>query len=174
MVEEEDVLLEGENEHEAPVPIGLCGEDEVPEMSEYKKLREQNIKEREEMMKEVMEEINEAKQDMYDNAPKRKIADTTDEPKPKKRRGKSADTVHVRRSARERKPVNYKVDEDDEGRSRIKKKNCSNHQPEASKHEEVSSSVASEGQASSSRTLRPRKPVCYTEFPEPDVDSYIW
>ena len=93
MVEEEDVLLEGENEHEAPVPIGLCGEDEVPEMSEYKKLREQNIKEREEMMKEVMEEINEAKQEMYDNAHKKKKVDNQDKPKSKRRRMKQAEVI---------------------------------------------------------------------------------
>ena len=71
---EEEVNLEGENEYEAPIQIGVCGENEVPEMSEYEKLRERNIREREEMMKEVMEDINEAKQEMYDNAPKRKLA----------------------------------------------------------------------------------------------------
>ena len=170
MAEEQD---EGEKENEAPVLIGVCGEDEDPEMSEYEKLRERNIREREEKMKEVMEEINEAKKDMYDNAPKRKIVDTPDEPKSKRRRMKGA-VVPVRRSERERKPVNYVVDEDDDRRSRAKKKNLSSLQPEAPSCEEVSTSAGTEGQGSSSRTLRPRKPVCYTEFPEPDVDSYIW
>merc|ERR1712179_372442 len=40
-------------------------------------------------------------------------------------------------------------------------------------HEGPSSSPP-EDQVYSGRTLRPRKPVCYTEFPEPDIDSYIW
>ena len=40
-----------------------------PELSEYEKLREINIRERDEAMKEAMEGIEEAKQDMRDNAP---------------------------------------------------------------------------------------------------------
>ena len=144
---EEEVNLEGANEYEAPVQIAMCGEDEVPEMSEYEKLRERNIREREEMMKEVMEEINEAKQEMFDNAPKRKIIDSTDEPKSKRRRVvKSTEVVQVRRSERERKQVSYEVDEDDDRRSRRKKKNLPNYLPEASNYEEVSSSAPTEGQ----------------------------
>ena len=125
-------------------------------------------------MKEVMEDINEAKQEMCDNAPKRKRTDTTDETKSKRRRVQSEEVVQVRRSERERKSVIYVVDENDGRRSRIKKKNSSNYQPEASNYVEASSSAGPEGQGSSSRTLRPQKPVCYTENPEPDVDSYIW
>ena len=173
MVEvEENQLEEGEHEDEAPVLIGVCGEDVGPEMSEYEKLRERNIREREEMMKEVLEDINEAKQDMFDNAPrKRKKADTSDEPKSKKRKVQDSEDFQVRRSGRRRKPVNYVVDEDEDKDSRIKKKNLS---LEAPKYEEMHSSVGTDGQGSSSRTLRPRRPVCYTELDEPDVDSYIW
>ena len=43
VVQEEEVNLE-ENEYEAPVQMGVCGEDEAPEMSEYENLRERNIK----------------------------------------------------------------------------------------------------------------------------------
>ena len=60
---EESMVEEEVNEYEAPVQVAVCGEDVGPELSEYEKLRERNIREREEMMKEVMEEINEAKQD---------------------------------------------------------------------------------------------------------------
>merc|ERR1712179_302143 len=46
--------------------------------------------------------------------------------------------------------------------------------PRPVKHHEGPSSSPPEDQGRSSRSLRPRKPVCYTEFPEPDTDSYIW
>ena len=48
--------------------VAVCGGD-FPSMSDYEKLRESNIRERDEAMKEAMEEIEEAKQDMRDNAP---------------------------------------------------------------------------------------------------------
>ena len=167
MVEEEEVhqevYQEEENEYEAPVQIDVCGEDVVPEMSAYEKLRERNIREREEMMKEVMEEINEAKQEMHDFAPKRKRVDIPDdEHKFKRRKMKEAEVVQVRRSERERKPVSYVFDDDNDRKSRPKKKN-SGLRPEAPIYEEVSTSAGLQGRLSS-RTLRPRKPVCYTEF----------
>ena len=66
-------------------------------------------------------------------------------------------------------------DEDEEKEIRIKKRNLSSRQPSvASNYEEMHSSVETDGQGPSSRTLRPRRPVCYTELDEPDVDSYIW
>ena len=85
-----------------------------------------------------------------------------------------AEVVQVRKSERERKPVSCVLDEDVPGRKIwSKKKNSPNLQSEVPKYVEIFSE-APEGQGSSSRTLQPRKPVCYTEFQEPDVDSYIW
>ena len=56
---------EGEDEHEVPAEIDISDdEDEFPGMSAYEKLRERNIRERKELLKVVMVEINEAKQDM--------------------------------------------------------------------------------------------------------------
>ena len=45
------------------VVANACGEDESP-LSEYEKLRERNIREREESMKHVMEEIDDAKREL--------------------------------------------------------------------------------------------------------------
>ena len=47
---------------QAPVLVqqAICGEDD-PSLSEYERLRERNIREREEAMKEAMDEIDEAK-----------------------------------------------------------------------------------------------------------------
>ena len=47
----------------------VCGGYAPPELCEYEKLRERNIRERDEAMKEAMEEIEESKQDLRDNAP---------------------------------------------------------------------------------------------------------
>ena len=47
----------------------ICGGDDPPELCAYERLRERNIRERHEAMKEAKGEIEEAKQDMRDNAP---------------------------------------------------------------------------------------------------------
>ena len=58
---------------EAPNEEYDCGKvAEVPKLSDYEKLREKNIKERNEAMKEVMIEINEVKQDLSNDAQKKK------------------------------------------------------------------------------------------------------
>ena len=49
------------------VVANACGEDESP-LSEYEKLRERNIREREEAMKHVMEEIDDIKREMNENS----------------------------------------------------------------------------------------------------------
>jgi hypothetical protein len=45
----------------------VTGVDDPPGLCEYEKLRERSIRERDEAMKETMEEIEEAKQDIRDN-----------------------------------------------------------------------------------------------------------
>ena len=108
-----DIEEAGPSGLQAPVPVlvqeAVCGEDDPPSLCEYEKLRERNIREREEAMKEAMKEINEAKEEMRDNAPgvaeKRKAVD--DIGGKNKRRKK--EVVQVRRSGRDRKPVKYTV-----------------------------------------------------------------
>ena len=121
-----------EDIEEAPGPSGLqapvlvqqavCGEDDPPSLCEYERLRERNIREREEAMKEAMDEINEAKQDMRDNAPgvadKRKALEELGG----KNKRRKQEVVQVRRSGRDRKPVIYTVDEDLHGRSRKRRR----------------------------------------------------
>ena len=68
-----------------------------------------------------MEEIEEAKQDMRDNAPGAKRA-AEEEAGGMRKRKKVEPVVEVRRSGRERKPVTYVVDEDLDGRSRKRRR----------------------------------------------------
>ena len=73
----EDPILVGADADTGPrgeqpqvvVHQAVTGGDDPPELCEYEQLRERNIRERDEAMKEAMEEIEEAKQDMRDNAP---------------------------------------------------------------------------------------------------------
>ena len=57
----------------------LCRGDDPPQLCEYEKLRERNIRERDEAMREAMEEIDESKQEMRDNAPGAKKASSSEE-----------------------------------------------------------------------------------------------
>ena len=57
----------------------VTGGDDPPELCEYEKLRERNIRERDEAMREAMEEIEESKQEMRDNAPGAKKASSSEE-----------------------------------------------------------------------------------------------
>jgi DNA-directed RNA polymerase subunit RPC12/RpoP len=160
----------------------VTGGDDSPELCEYEKLRERNIRERDEAMKEAMEEIDEAKQDMRDHAPGANKRTVEEEAGGIRKRKKVELVVEVRRSGRERKPVTYVVEDEDldwRSRKRGRKvgggritgvsktpvrsgrgKNIAKPQPSPSLH--------------SSRTLRPRKPVDYSEVPEPEADGFIW
>jgi len=168
---------EAEDDSEVPAQIDESDdEDEFPGLCAYEKLRERNIRERKELLKDVMEEINEAKQQMHDNAPnapKKRKAEDDKFTKPKRRRTKEVEPVEVRRSKRATKPVNYVYDENCDGTNRNVKPSILPNPRPAKKHGEPSISPLEE-QGGSSRSLRPRKPVCYTEFPEPDIDSFIW
>ena len=78
---------------------GVCGGgDDPPELCVYEKLRERNIRERDEAMKETMDEIGEAKQEMRDNAPRamKRVADNEAGGTRKMKKGDSV--VEVRRS----------------------------------------------------------------------------
>ena len=66
--------------------VNACGDDESP-LSDYEKLRERNIREREEAMKHVMEEINDIKRELNENVPsaiKRKMESAKGGVKPKR------------------------------------------------------------------------------------------
>ena len=138
-----------------------------PPLCEYEKLRERNIKEIEEAMKEHMKEIEDAKQDMRDNAPvavKRKVEVDVDG---RRNRKKVKPVMQLRRSGRRRKPVSYVVE--DEGR---KKKRARREESLSPARRVVRKPAPSP--PSSIRTLRPRQPVNYTEYPEPNGDGFIW
>jgi hypothetical protein len=188
-----DPMLDVEEDVEA-VPSGeqppvvqqaaVCGGDDPPELSEYEKLRERNIRERDEAMKEAMEEIEEAKQDMRDNAPGVKKRAAEEEAGGTRKRKKVDPVVEVRRSGRERKPVSYVVEEDLDGRSRKRgrkvgggrsMKDISKSPPARSGRVKAASKPAPPPTLpSSSRTLRPSKHVDYSEVPEPEADGFIW
>jgi DNA-directed RNA polymerase subunit RPC12/RpoP len=158
------------------------GGDDPPELCEYEKLRERNIRERDEAMKEAMEEIEEAKQDMRDNAPGAKKRAAEEEDGGTRKRKKVEPVVEVRRSGRERKPVTYVVNEDLDGRSRKRgrqmgggRSNAVSKTPVRFGRGKMSSKPdTSPVLPSSSRTLRPRKPIDYSEVPEPEADGFIW
>ena len=168
-----------EDIEQAPGPSGLqapvivqqafCGEDDPPSLCEYERLRERNIREREEAMKEAMDEINEAKQEMKDNAPgvvdKRKALEELGG----KNKRRKKEVVQVRRSGRDRKPVTYTVDEDLDGRSRKRTRGVTENNSTVRRR-----STNARAQVSSTRTLRPRQPVDYAEIPELEADGFIW
>jgi predicted RNA-binding Zn-ribbon protein involved in translation (DUF1610 family) len=160
----------------------VTGGDDPPELCEYEKLRERNIKERDEAMKEAMEEIEEAKQDMRDNAPGPKRA-AEEEAGGKGKRKKVEPVLEVRRSGREKKPVTYVVDEDLDGRSRKRGRQMGGRRSNEGSKTPVRSGRGKKTTSkpdpppilpSSSRTLRPRKHVDYSEVPEPEADGFIW
>ena len=168
---------------EAPTEVPVCGkEGEFPKLSKYEKLRLRNIKERK-AMKEVLIGINEEKQDLSNDAPKKRKVKVNDVREPLNSKRRKVE-VAVRRSERERKPVHYVVDDDVNGRSRQRTRTeCSRRQKSFSAPSiEEKSTVDLQEPAPAElreeelthRKLRPRKPVCYTEMQEPDADSYIW
>ena len=108
-------------QHQLVVQQAVTEGDEPPELCAYEKLRERNIRERDKGLKEAMEEIEEAKQDMRDNAPGAKRA-AEEEAGGMRKRKKVEPVVEVRRSGRERKPVTCVVDEDLDGRSRKRRR----------------------------------------------------
>ena len=149
------------------VQAAICRGD-FPPLSEYEKLRERNIKEIEEAMKEKMKEIEEAKKDMRDNAPGTVKKAAGEEAGGRRRKKKVVPVEQVRRSGRVRKPVSYVVEEEIGGRKKRERR------------EESDSPVRRVGRKptqslpSSTHTLRPRKPVNYAEYPEPNGDGFIW
>jgi hypothetical protein len=169
--------------HPCPVVVqqAMCGGDDPPELSEYEKLRERNIRERDEAMKEAMEEIQEAKQDMRDNAPGAKKRPAEEEAGWRRKRRKVEPVVEVRRSGRERKPVSYVVEEDLDWSSRKRGRNHDRRSKDVSKspfksgrRKIISKPNPPPTLPSSSRTLHPRKHVDYSEVPEPEADGFIW
>jgi hypothetical protein len=159
----------------------VCGGDSPP-LSDYEKLRERNIRERDEAMKEALEGIEEAKQEMRDNAPgaKKRVAEEEAVGRSKRKKVETVAVVEVRRSGRERKPVRYVVEEETDGRSRRGRKEGwrSRATSDSPVRRRGRKADTKQGQASvptpSTRNLRPRQPVNYAEDPEPEADGYIW
>ena len=153
-------------EHPVAVQQDVCRGDDHPELSDYEKLRERNIREREEAMKEAMGEINEAKQEMWDNAPRAKEKGAVEEGGGRRKKKKAESVVELRRSGRKRKPVSYVVEEYSNGRS--KKSRKTGHKKTISKPDSPPTLP------SSSCNLCPQKPIVYSPVPEPEADSFIW
>merc|ERR1719341_373554 len=99
-----------------------------------------------------------------------------------RKRKKVEPVVEVRRSGRERKPVSYVVEEDLDGRSRMRgskvgggrRKKDTSKSPTARRGRAMAKQDHPPSLPSSSRTLRPRKHVDYSEVPEPEADGFIW
>ena len=157
-----------------------CVGDHPPELSEYEKLRERNIRERDEAMKEAMKEIDDAKQEMRDNAPGAKKRAAEEESGGKTKRKMMEPVVEVRSSGRERKLVSYveEEEEDLDGRSRKRGRKVGGGRVKSvarsGKGKNISISNSTQTLPSSTRTLRPRKPVDYSEVPGPKADGFIW
>ena len=147
-----------------------CGDDS-PELCWYEKLREKNIRERNEAMKETREEIEEAKQDMRDNAPGAKRA-AVEVAGGMMKRKKVESVVEVRRTGTE----------EGGGRSRKRGRNMGGGRSKSFSKTPTKSGRGTTTSklnppptlSSSSRILRPRKPVDYSEVPEPESDVFIW
>ena len=166
--------------------------DDPPELCEYEKLRERNIRERDEAMKEAMEEIEEAKQGMRDNAPGANKRGAEEEAGGSRKRKKVELVVEVREKAnsvsveeeevrRGMKPVSCVVEEDIEGRSRKRRRIYNDRSRVQSttdvtrgRRKAISKSDSPPTPASSTHNLRPRKQINYTEVPEPEADSFVW
>jgi hypothetical protein len=180
-IDESNELEAGPIGEQLPVVVqqAVCGGDSPP-LSEYEKLRERNIRERDEAMKEALEEIEESKQEMRDNAPGAKKRGAEEEAVGRSKRKKVETVVEVRRSGRERKPVSYVVEEEIEGRSRRGRKEGNGSRATSDSPVRRRGRKADTKQvlppviAPSTRNLRPRQPVNYAEDPEPDADGYIW
>ena len=191
----EDPILVGVDDETGPrdeqpqvvvLQQAVTGVDGPPELCEYEKLRERNIRERDEAMKEAMEGIEEAKQDIRDNdTTGAKRSGDGEEVGGKSRKKKNVQPlVEVRRSGRERKPVSYVVDEDLDGRSRKRRRPMGGGRTTG-----VSETPLRSGQrgktiakpdlapslpSSSPHTRHPCKHVGYSEVPDPEADSFIW
>ena len=159
----------------------VCGADDPPQLCEYEKLRERNIKERDEAMKEALEEIDVAKQDMRDNAPGAKKRAAEEEEDGVLRERQNIDSVVVE-ARRERNPVCFVVEDDiydrsrkrgrARGRGRSRAQSTSPSRTRCGKA--ISTPASPTSLASSTHNLRPRKLINYSEVPEPEVDGFIW
>jgi hypothetical protein len=177
---ESNVEEAGPNGEQLPVVVqqAMC-EGDSPPLSDYEKLRERNIRERDEALKEALEEIEEAKQEMRNNAPEAKKRLSEEDAGGKNKRKKVETVVEVRRSGRDKKPVSYVVEEEREGRSRGRKEGrgsrITNDSPVRRRGRKSNTKqVQPPVPTPSTRKLRPRQPVNYTEDPEPEADGYIW
>jgi DNA-directed RNA polymerase subunit RPC12/RpoP len=154
----------------------VCGPDSPP-MSDYEKLRERNIRERDEAMKEVLEEIEVAKKDMSNHGPQAGKKPAYQEAGESSKRKKVEIVMEVRRSRRERNPVSYVEEGEREGRRKTRvvgrrEESCNGSPVRRRRKKAVP--PQSQPTTPSSRKLRPRKAVNYVEYPEPEADGYIW
>ena len=177
-----DIEETGASGVQSPVVVheGGCGADDPPELCEHEKLRERNIKERDEAMMEAFREIDVAKQDMRENAPgaRKRAAEKEAGGMGKKQQ---VESVVVEAMTREREPVCYFVDEDIGGRSRRRGRRVDSDRSRdqmspvrTGRRKAPSKPDSSPTSASSTHYLRPRKQINYAEAPEPEADSFIW
>ena len=174
--------IEAGSSFEQPLVViqqAVCGGEEPPQLCEYEQLRERNIRERDEAMKEAMGEIEEAKQNMRDNAPGAK--GPSEEVSDWRRKSEDVDSVEVVEVRRDRKPLSYVVEEDIGGRSRKRRRiagvrsRVQSTKPARKACGKSSSKPDSPPNlASFTLNLRPRKPINYAEVPELEADGFIW
>ena len=163
----EDANVGGDDEDQLAAvgvdPAVACGGDSPP-LSDYEKLRERNIRERDEAMKETLEEIESAKQEMRSNAPQPVVVAGG-----RSKRKKVEPVEEFRSSGRERNPIRYAL----EGR-RGRREESGSSRPSKTrgrKEERSHPPVAID----SSHNLRTRQHVNYTDDePVPVADGYIW
>ena len=175
MIDEEFYADEaGPSGLQPPVVVqeAICGGD-PPYLCEYEQLRERNIREREEAMREALDEIEEIKEEIRENAPISKKRRTEKVAGGRSKEKKLRPAVEVRRSGREKKPVTYGLEEDvDEDMFGRERRRANRGTTKGRKR--VSKLGLPPSSASSPHNLRPRKPINYAEGPELEADSFIW
>jgi hypothetical protein len=168
----DDVMVQPQGQ-EVIVQQAVCGGADPPELSEYEKLRARNIRERDEAMKEALEEIDELKQEMRENAPgAKKKREAEEEVGESSKRRKVETLVAARRSGRERKLVTYSMEEmEGRNRNRGRKNSRVSSGSPARKPKKVSSKLLLPHPPPSNHKLRPRKSINYSEQ---EADRFFW
>ena len=158
---EVDNVEAGPSVEQLPVVLqqAVCGADDPPQLCEYEKLRQRNIKERDEAMREALEEIDVAKQDMRDNAPgAQKRAAEEEEGVLMERQNVESVVVDARR---ERNPVCSVVEFDinERSRKRGRGRDSSRAQSRSPVRKRCGKAISKPESPSSTHNLHPRKHI---------------
>jgi DNA-directed RNA polymerase subunit RPC12/RpoP len=172
---EEIVYDEDDDDVQNPIVVHavMCGADSPP-LSDYEKLRERNIRERDEAMKETLEEIDVAKKDMRNYGPQAGKKAAEENAGGRRKRKRVEIVMEVRRSRRERKPVSYAEEGEREGRRKTREEKGDSSPVRSRRRKAASPQSHNPSTTPPSRNLRPRQAVHYVEYPVPEGDSYIW